>query len=168
MDHHIALCFHGHFYQPPRENPWTDRVPREPSAAPFHDWNARIHSECYRANAFARINDHDGRIQSIVDNYERISFNFWPTLAPWLGRHDAAVEARLREADGLQRRRLGGVGAIAQAYAHPSVPLSTDRDARTQLIWGLHDFRRRVGRSAEGMWLPETGVSPAVLEMLIE
>jgi len=164
----IALCFHGHFYQPPRENPWTDRVPREPSAAPFHDWNARIHSECYRANAFARINDTAGRIEAIVDNYERMSFNFGPTLARWLGRHDPAVEARLREADGAQRRRLGSGGAIAQAYAHPIVPLSTARDARTQIVWGLHDFRRRMGRAAEGLWLPETAVSPATLETLID
>jgi hypothetical protein len=164
----IALCFHGHFYQPPRENPWTDRVPREPSAAPFHDWNARIHSECYRANAFARINDTTGRIEAIVDNYERMSFNFGPTLARWLGRHDPAVEARLREADTAQRRRLGRGGAIAQAYAHPIVPLSTPRDAQTQLVWGLHDFHRRFGHGAEGLWLPETAVSPATLELLIE
>jgi hypothetical protein len=164
----IALVFHGHFYQPPRENPWTDRVPREPSAAPFHDWNARIHSECYRANAFARINDHGGRIEAIVDNYERMSFNFGPTLARWLGRHDPSVEARLRDADGWQRRRLGRGGAIAQAYAHPIVPLSNPRDARTQVVWGLHDFRRRFGRAAEGLWLPETAVSPATLEMMID
>ena len=120
----IALCFHGHFYQPPRENPWTDRVPREPSAAPFHDWNARIHAECYRANAFARINDSAGRIEAIVDNYDRISFNFGPTLARWLGRHDPSVAARLR--DGRRRaaaRGSGSGGAIAQAYAHPIVPL---------------------------------------------
>jgi len=164
----IALCFHGHFYQPPRENPWTDQVPREPSAAPFHDWNARIHSECYRANAFARINDSAGRIDAIVDNYDRISFNFGPTLARWLGRHDPGVEGRLRDADASQRRRLGRGGAVAQAYAHPIVPLCTTRDARTQLLWGLHDFRRRFGHAAEGLWLPETAVSPATLETLIE
>ena len=164
----IALCFHGHFYQPPRENPWTDRVPREPSATPFHDWNARIHSECYRANAFARINDSAGHIEAIVDNYERMSFNFGPTLARWLGRHDPSVEARLRDADAAQRKRLGAGGAIAQAYAHPIVPLSTPRDARTQLVWGLHDFNRRFGHGADGLWLPETAVSPATLETLIE
>jgi hypothetical protein len=164
----IALCFHGHFYQPPRENPWTDRVPREPSAVPFHDWNARIHSECYRANAFARINDSAGRIESIVDNYDRMSFNFGPTLARWLTRHDPAVQARLRDADAGQRKRLGNGGAIAQAYAHPIVPLCTARDARTQLVWGLHDFNRRFGHGAEGLWLPETAVSPDTLETLID
>jgi len=164
----IALCFHGHFYQPPRENPWTDRVPREPSAVPFHDWNARIHAECYRANAFARIHDGAGHIEAIVDNYDRMSFNFGPTLARWLGRHDPSVEARLREADAAQRKRLGTGGAIAQAYAHPIVPLCTARDARTQLVWGLHDFNRRFGHGAEGLWLPETAVSPDTLETLID
>jgi alpha-amylase/alpha-mannosidase (GH57 family) len=164
----IALCIHGHFYQPPRENPWTDHLPREPSAAPFHDWNARIHAECYRANAFARINDAAGHIEAIVDNYERMSFNFGPTLARWLGRHDPAVAARLREADAAQRKRLGSGGAIAQAYAHPIVPLCTARDARTQLVWGLHDFNRRFGHGADGLWLPETAVSPDTLETLIE
>ena len=98
-------------------------MPREPSAAPFHDWNARIHAECYRANAYARIHDSDGRIQGIVNNYERISFNFGPTLARWLGRHDPDVAERLRAADAAQLRRLGHGGAVAQAYAHPIVPL---------------------------------------------
>src|SRR5215470_18793367 len=123
MTHPIALVVHGHFYQPPRENPWTDEVPREPSAAPFHDWNARIHAECYRANAFARIHDGAGRIESIVNNYDRLSFNFGPTLARWLGRTDGRADARLRAADAAQGRRVGSGGAMAQAYAHPIVPL---------------------------------------------
>jgi hypothetical protein len=164
----IALCVHGHFYQPPRENPWTDEVPREPSAAPFHDWNARIHAECYRANAYARIHDADGRIESIVDNFEHLSFNFGPTLARWLARHDPAVAARLRDADAAQRRRLGAGGAVAQAYAHPILPLCNAADRRTQVAWGLADFRRRFGREAEGLWLPETAVSPETLETLID
>jgi hypothetical protein len=164
----IALVVHGHFYQPPRENPWTDEVPREPSAAPFHDWNARIHAECYRANAYARINDIDGRIEAIVDNYRNLSFNFGPTLARWLWRHDPAVAARLRAADAASAARLGHGGAVAQAYAHPIVPLCDAADRRTQLAWGLADFRRRFGRAAEGLWLPETGVSPATLETLID
>jgi alpha-amylase/alpha-mannosidase (GH57 family) len=164
----IALVIHGHFYQPPRENPWTDEVPREPSAAPHHDWNARIHAECYRANAFARIHAGDGRIESIVNGYDRLSFNFGPTLARWVGRHDPAVEARLRAADVAQRKRLGAGGAVAQAYAHPIVPLCDPADRRTQLLWGLHDFRRRFGRPADGLWLPETAVSPATLMTLID
>jgi hypothetical protein len=164
----IALVIHGHFYQPPRENPWTDEVPREPSAAPYHDWNARIHAESYRANAFARIHAGDGRIESIVNGYERLSFNFGPTLARWIGRHDPIAEARLHAADAEQRKRLGAGGAVAQAYAHPIVPLCDPADRRTQLLWGLHDFRRRFGRDADGLWLPETAVSPATLATLID
>lgn len=164
----IALVIHGHFYQPPRENPWTDEVPREPSAAPYHDWNARIHAESYRANAFARIHAGEGRIEAIVNGYERLSFNFGPTLARWIGRHDPVAEARLRAADAEQRQRLGAGGAVAQAYAHPIVPLCDAADRRTQLLWGLHDFRRRFGRDADGLWLPETGVSPATLATLID
>jgi alpha-amylase/alpha-mannosidase (GH57 family) len=164
----IALVVHGHFYQPPRENPWTDEIPREPSAAPFHDWNARIHAESYRANAFARIHDGTGRIESIVNNYDRLSFNFGPTLARYVERHDPQTQARLAAADGVQRRRLAHGGAIAQAYAHPIVPLLSPADRRTQLLWGLADFRRRFGREADGLWLPETGVSPATLETLID
>src|SRR5206468_4312538 len=144
----------------PRENPWTDEIPREPSAAPFHDWNARIHAECYGANAFARIHDGQGRIESIVNNYERLSFNFGPTLARWIERHDVRADARVRAADADARRRLGHGNAFAQAYAHPIVPLLSAADRRTQLLWGLADFRRRFGRQAEGLWLPETAVSP--------
>jgi hypothetical protein len=164
----VALVVHGHFYQPPRENPWTDEVPREPSATPYHDWNARISAECYRANAFARIHGPDGRIESIVNNYDYLSFNFGPTLARWLWRHDREVGERLRAADAAQIRRLGHGGAIAQAYSHPIVPLSHPADARTQLVWGLADFERRFGRHADGLWLPETGVSPSTLETLID
>jgi hypothetical protein len=141
---------------------------REPSAAPYHDWNARIHAESYRANAFARIHDGAGHIAAIVNNYARLSFNFGPTLARWISRADPQVEARLRGADEEQRRRLGAGGAIAMAYAHPIVPLSSPADRRTQLLWGLADFARRFGRPADGLWLPETAVSPATLEALIE
>ncbi|MEA2700927.1 MAG: hypothetical protein QOI66_5198 [Myxococcales bacterium] len=164
----IALVVHGHFYQPPRENPWTDDLQREPSAAPAHDWNARIHAECYRANAFARIHDAAGHIRSIVNNYERLSFNFGPTLVRWMERVDGRTHARLVAADAEQRRRLGHGGALAQAYAHPIVPLLTPADRRTHLLWGLADFRRRFGREAEGLWLPETAVSPQTLASLIE
>jgi hypothetical protein len=164
----IALVVHGHFYQPPRENPWTDEMQREPSAAPYHDWNARIHAECYRANAFARIHDGAGKITAIVDSYARLSFNFGPTLARWVARHDPEVGARLRAADGEQRARTGRGGAIAQAYAHPIVPLLSPVDRRTHLLWGLADFEGRFGRRADGLWLPETAVSPDTLETLIE
>jgi alpha-amylase/alpha-mannosidase (GH57 family) len=164
----VALVVHGHFYQPPRENPWTDELPREPSAAPYHDWNGRIHAECYRSNAYARIFSPDARIESIVNSYDRLSFNFGPTLARWIERHDPHVMARLRAADEAQRRRLGAGGAIAQAYAHAILPLCDPADRRTQVLWGLADFERRFGHPAEGIWLPETAVSPETLMTLID
>ncbi len=164
----VALVIHGHFYQPPRENPWTDELPREPSASPFHDWNARIHAECYRSNAFARIFSPDARIESIVNNYDRLSFNFGPTLARWIERHDPQVMLRLRAADEEQRRRLGAGGAMAQVYAHAILPLCDPADRRTQVLWGLQDFQRRFGRPADGIWLPETAVSPETLALLID
>jgi hypothetical protein len=164
----IALVVHGHFYQPPRENPWSDEQETEPSAAPFHDWNARINAECYRANAYARIHDRTARIASIENNYSRMSFNFGPTLARWIQRHDGRTHGRLQAADAEQRKRLGAGGAMAQAYAHPILPLASPLDRRTQIVWGLSDFRRRFGREAQGFWLPETAASSATLATLID
>ena len=139
-----AVVIHGHFYQPPRENPWTGSIDREPSAAPFHDWNERIHHESYRANAHARILDRFDRIEQIVNNYEQISFNFGPTLMSWLARKHAAAYERLLEADRASARANGGHGnAIAQAYNHVILPLANDRDMRTQIRWGLADFTHR-------------------------
>ncbi|HZI37465.1 MAG TPA: glycoside hydrolase, partial [Acidimicrobiia bacterium] len=158
-----SLVIHAHFYQPPRENPWTEEVPREPSAAPFHDWNARISAESYRPNAFARIFDADGRVLSIVNNYEELSFNIGPTLMSWLERHQPDVYGRIQEAEA----EAGG-GAIAQAWNHMILPLANERDIRTQIRWGLADFRHRFGREAKGMWLPETAVNPFVLQVLAE
>ena len=157
-----TLAIHAHFYQPPRENPWTEEVQREPSAAPFHDWNARITAECYRPNAFARIVDAEARVLSLVNNYEHLSFNVGPTLMSWLERHQPVVYARILEA-----QQAGG-GAIAQAWNHMILPLANERDVRTQVRWGLADFRHRFGTDAPGMWLPETAVNDAVLGMLAE
>jgi alpha-amylase/alpha-mannosidase (GH57 family) len=165
----ISLVVHAHFYQPPRENPWTEEVPREPSAAPFHDWNSRISAESYRPNAFARIFDSNGHVLAIVNNYEELSFNVGPTLMSWLERHQPDVYGRIQEAS----RRPGaatqvGGGAIAQAFNHMILPLANERDIRTQIRWGLADFRHRFGREAPGMWLPETAVNPFVLSVLAE
>jgi alpha-amylase/alpha-mannosidase (GH57 family) len=157
-----SLVIHAHFYQPPRENPWTEEVPREPSAgSPFHDWNERISAESYRPNAYARIFDGEGRVLSIVNNYEELSFNVGPTLMSWLERHQPDVYGRIREAG------TGG-GAIAQAWNHMILPLADERDVRTQIRWGLADFRHRFGREAPGIWLPETAVNPFVLQVLAE
>ncbi|HXU80191.1 MAG TPA: DUF3536 domain-containing protein [Polyangia bacterium] len=164
----VNLVVHGHFYQPPRDNPWTDEVPAEPSAEPFHDWNARIHAECYRANAYARIYGADNRIHAMVNNYGRLSFNFGPTLARWIARHDPRTLARVVAGDRQQQKRTGHGGAMAQVWGHPIAPLLSPVDRRTQILWGLQDFKRHFGRDAEGIWLPETAADAPTLEALIE
>src|SRR5919199_3253086 len=165
----VALVVHGHFYQPPRENPWTDLVDREPGAQPFHDWNERVHAECYRPNAFARIADAHGRVERIVNNYAGLSFDFGPTLLNWLERRHPETYARVLEADRESARRRGGHGnAIAQGYHHAILPLCNERDRRTQIRWGVADFRLRFGREPESLWLPETACDDATLDPLIE
>ncbi|HEY3355756.1 MAG TPA: DUF3536 domain-containing protein [Polyangia bacterium] len=162
------LIVHGHFYQPPRENPWTEVVYQEPSAAPDHDWNERISRECYRPNAFARVFDDRSRIQRIINNYALINFDFGPTLLRWLEVHDAATYGRILEADRLSLARLGHGNAIAQGYNHAILPLCSPRDRLTQIRWGAGDFRRRFGRAPEAMWLPETACNDATLGDLID
>src|SRR3954470_20551832 len=162
-------CIHGHFYQPPRENPWLETVEVQESAYPFHDWNERITEECYGPNARARMLDGEGWITSIVDNYARMSFNFGPTLLSWLEERQPGVYRAILESDRLSAGRFGGHGsAMAQGYGHIILPLSNERDRRTQVIWGVRDFERRFGRKPEGMWLPETAVNIATLEALAE
>ena len=162
MSRPLALAVHGHFYQPPRENPWTEEVPREPGAAPFHDWNERIALESYRPNAFARVLDERGQVVGIVNNYEHLSFDFGPTLTSWLEEHEPDAYRRVVEGD-----RIFG-GGMAQAYFHVILPLATERDARTQIRWGMAEFEHRFGRRAEGIWLPETAVNDEVLRILAE
>ena len=164
-----ALIIHGHFYQPPRENPWTGLIERQPGAAPYHDWNERIQAECYGPNAFVRSLGHDNRDEDLVNNYASISFNFGPTLLSWLASHHANTYRRILEADRASADKRGGHGnAIAQAYGHAILPLCNDRDRLTQVLWGVADFRFRFGREPEAMWLPETACNDQTLELLIE
>lgn len=163
----IHLVIHGHFYQPPRENPWTGRIERQVSAAPFHDWNARITDECYRPNASSRVLDEKGHIQDIVNNFERISFNVGPTLLSWLAEEAPDVVAALEAGDRNSRARLGHGSAIAQAYNHVILPLATPRDRQTQIRWGVREFQHRFARPPEAMWLPEAAVDALTLEMLV-
>ena len=137
------VCVHGHFYQPPRENPWLDEIEPQPSAAPFPDWNARITAECYRPNTAARIVDGHGDIIAIVDNYARMSWNVGPTLFTWMARHAPDVHAALVAADRASVAALGHGAALAQAHGHLIMPLCTPRDRQTQVRWGLADFRHR-------------------------
>ncbi|MDX2241050.1 MAG: DUF3536 domain-containing protein [Leptolyngbyaceae cyanobacterium bins.302] len=164
----VYVVVHGHFYQPPRENPYLDAIERQPSAHPYHDWNERIHHECYRPNAFARIMNDRDEVIGIVNNYEYLSFNFGATLLSWLERHDVEVYQRILEADRRSCARLNGHGnAIAQVYNHIIMPLANDRDKLTQIRWGKADFRSRFGRDPEGMWLAETAVDYPTLEALV-
>ena len=164
-----SIIIHGHFYQPPRENPWTGAVDREDSARPFHDWNERIHSECYRPNAFARIVNGKNQIERIVNNYANLNFNFGPTLMRWLESAHSDSYARIIEADALSRERHHGhSGAIAQAYNHAILPLCNARDMRTQIVWGIADFRHRFGHEPEALWLPETACNDTVIGALID
>ena len=164
-----ALIIHGHFYQPPRENPWTNTIETQPSARPFPNWNERIFRECYRPNAFARVIDARGRVERIINNYANISFNFGPTLISWLEQHHPATYTRIIEADRASCRRHDGHGnAIAQGYHHAILPLCNERDRRTEIRWGLYDFRQRFGRDAESLWLPETAANDATLGALID
>src|SRR2546421_3505758 len=163
-----SLIIHGHFYQPPRENPWTGIIEEQPSAAPFHDWNERIHFECYRPNAFVRIGESESDEQ-FINNYSLISFNFGPTLLSWLEQNHSHTYQRIREADRLSALQQNGHGnAIAQAYGHAILPLCNDRDLRTQIRWALADFRYRFGREAESLWLPETACNDRVMSALID
>ena len=163
-----ALIIHGHFYQPPRENPWTGIVEVEPSAAPFHDWNERIHSECYQPNSSAAILDAEMGENRIVNNYENISFNFGPTLLSWLENKHPDTYASIIAADRESALKRGGHGnAIAQAYGHAILPLCNERDRQTQIRWGVADFRRRFERDPEALWLPETACNDDVMDGLI-
>jgi alpha-amylase/alpha-mannosidase (GH57 family) len=161
------VCVHGHFYQPPRENPWLETVEFQDSAYPYHDWNERVTAECYAPNAAARILDADNRIVRIVNNYEKISFNFGPTLLSWLQEKAPRVYQSILEGDRGSASRYSGHGsALAQAYNHMIMPLANQRDRVTQVQWGIRDFRHRFGRQPEGMWLPETAVDLETLEIL--
>ena len=152
-DSGIYITIHGHFYQPPRENPYLNAIERQESAAPFHDWNARIHHECYRPNAFSRIERRDGKIVKIVNNYEYMSFNMGPTLLSWMEFHDRDTYQAILDADQRSADRLNGHGnAIAQVYNHLIMPLANWRDKLTQIRWGKADFKARFGRESEGMW----------------
>lgn len=164
-----SICIHGHFYQPPRENPWLEAVQLQDSAFPAHDWNERITHECYAPNAASRILNEEGHIVRIVNNYSLISFNFGPSLLRWMQERASDVYQAILEADCQSRPRFDGHGsALAQAYHHSILPLCNERDKRTEVRWGILDFEHRFGRRPEGMWLPETAVDLQTLEILSE
>jgi alpha-amylase/alpha-mannosidase (GH57 family) len=163
------FIIHGHFYQPPRENPWIDAIETQPSALPAHDWNERVFDECYRPNAYSRILDSKGMIAGIHNNYAALSFNFGPTLFRWLEDAHPETARRILEGDRESVRRLGGFGnALAQVYNHTILPLASPRDQRTQIRWARSFFRSRFGREPQGMWLAETAINMETVRALIE
>ncbi len=163
------VTVHGHFYQPPRENPWLEIVEAQDSAAPFHDWNERITHECYAPNGQARLLNERKKIARIVNNYARMSFNFGPTLLSWLEKNAPRVYRSILAADREGAQRFGGHGpAMAQVYNHIIMPLADKRDRTTQIVWGIADFERRFARKPEGMWLAETAVDHDTLDLLAQ
>ncbi len=163
------LCIHGHFYQPPRENAWLEKIEIQPSAFPYHDWNERINRECYYPNAFSRVLNDKGKIIDIVNNYSKISFNFGPTLLSWMEQNAPVTYKAILDSDRLSMDNFGGHGsAMAQVYNHLIMPLANRRDKETQIIWGIQDFRKRFGRDPEGMWLAEAGVDTESLELMAD
>jgi alpha-amylase/alpha-mannosidase (GH57 family) len=168
-DDRRALIVHGHFYQPPRENPWSGAIDPEPTALPFPNWNERIYAECYRRNAFARVLDEFGRIEAIVNNYRLMSFNFGPTLFSWLEERHPRTYAAILNADRESADARSGHGnAIGQGYNHAILPLCNERDLRTQIHWGIEDFKHRFSREPKALWLPETAVNTAVMDALMD
>ena len=163
------ICIHGHFYQPPRENPWLEEIEIQDGAYPYHDWNEKITAECYAPNASSRILDSEGKIIDIVNTYSKISFDFGPTLLSWMERNNPEVYQSIIEADRMSVERFSGHGsAVAHAYNHMILPLASERDKYTQVIWGIRDFKKRFGRFPEGMWLPEAAVDTDTLEVLAQ
>lgn len=163
------LTIHGHFYQPPRENPWLEAIELQDSASPFHDWNERICKECYNPNSVSRIVDNRNRILDIVNNYEHMSFNFGPTLLSWMEEFAPLTYERVIKADIDSLSEHNGHGnAIAQVYNHMIMPLANAHDKETQVKWGIRDFEYRFGRKPEGIWLAETAVDDATLKVLVD
>lgn len=163
------ICIHGHFYQPPRENPWLETIELQDSAYPYHDWNARINAECYAPNASARVLDPQGRIDRLVNNYSKISFNIGPTLMAWINDHQPEIRAAIVEADKMSQGNFSGHGsALAQVYNHMILPLANRRDKITQVRWGIYDFEHWFNRKPEGMWLPETAADLETLDVLAD
>ncbi len=163
------VCVHGHFYQPPRENPFTGVVEDQISARPFANWNERIVAESYKPNLAARVLDANGDDLEQVNNYTFISHDFGPTLLAWMEENHPEVYRGIIDSDRQSMGIFDGHGsAMAQSYNHTILPLSTREDKETQIAWGIADFRSRYERHPEGMWLPETAVDNETLEILVD
>ena len=163
------ICIHGHFYQPPRENPWLETVETQDTAAPYHDWNERICAECYAPNGAARIVNIKNQIMRIVNNYARMSFNFGPTLLSWLKENAPRTYRMILDGEQRSRKSFDGhSSAMAQVYNHIILPLASERDRITQIRWGIADYEHHYGMPPEGMWLAETAADTESLELLAQ
>jgi len=143
-----TLAVHGHFYQPAREDPFTGRVVRDPSAAPAHDWTDRVALESYAPNAE-------------LGNFERIGWDLGPTVARWMREHRPGLHDRIMAQADRQ-------GVMAQAYHHTILPLGSARDRRTEIRWAIRDMELRTGIRPTGLWLPETAVDWLTLRTCAE
>jgi alpha-amylase/alpha-mannosidase (GH57 family) len=163
------VCIHGHFYQPPRENPWLETVETQETAAPYHDWNERVCAECYANNGAARVVNIKNQITRIVNNYARISFNFGPTLMSWMKENAPRTYRVILDGEHRSRKSFGGhSSAMAQVYNHIILPLANRRDRITQICWGIADYEYHYGTPPEGMWLAETAADTESLELLAQ
>ncbi|MGA2169960.1 MAG: DUF3536 domain-containing protein [Terracidiphilus sp.] len=163
------ICIHGHFYQPPRENPWLETVETQDTAAPYHDWNERICAECYATNGAARVQNNKNQITRIVNNYARMSFNFGPTLLSWLKENAPRTYRMILDGERRSRKSYGGhSSAMAQVYNHIIMPLASRRDRITQIRWGIADYENHYGTPPEGMWLAETAADTESLELMAQ
>ena len=163
------LTIHGHFYQPPRENPWLEEIELQESALPYHDWNARVCAECYSPNSISKIVGDGNKILDIVNNYAHMSFNMGPTLLSWMEKYEPDTYKRIIDADIKSVEEFSGHGnALAQVYNHIIMPLANEKDKYTQVLWGGEDFKRRYGRMPEGIWLAETACDDETLGVLAD
>ncbi len=148
-----SLAIHCHFYQPPREDPLTGRVPQEDGAQPFHDWNEKIHATCYLPNAQ-------------IGNIGSCSFDVGPTLWRWMSTYHAETCKMFVEQENRQFEQWGVGNGMAHPYHHVILPLATKEEKITQVRWGLEDFINSFGHAPKGMWLPETAVDKETLDVV--
>ena len=148
-----AFSVHGHFYQPPRENPFTGKIPQEPGATPFNNWNEKILAQCYRPNA------EDG-------NFGRISFDLGPTLATWMDENAPDVMEKIVQQERSFYETNGVGNGMALSYNHTILPLATLDDKITQIKWGIADFEARFGHQPLGLWAPETAIDLETLMIM--
>ncbi len=147
------FCVHGHFYQPPRVDPFTGEIPQEYGAEPYSNWTEKIYQTCYRPNA-------------LIGNFEKISFNLGSTLTHWMEQQHPDTLKEIVRQENAVFARLGVSNGMAQPYFHTIMPLANRRDKLTLVRWGLCDYQRLFGHLPQGMWLPETAVDLETLDVL--